>query len=172
MRETPERLVTACAVAGAALFQAAAIIGALHAGRFADPLVALLALQAIVAAAEAVAFRRLLPEPLREPRRTVLLHLWLACMLVPCVGGLIEVFAAAWGKWVPMRRSLRDAGIVGRPEFVSYLVSRAAPGSGERSAESGASESESRRNSVIESRNVVGRVNRSFSSRSWESRKR
>lgn len=132
MLETRERLVTGCAVAGAALLQAAAIVGALHAGRFADPLAALLALQAIVAAAEAVAFRRLLPEPLREPRRTVLLHLWLACMLVPCVGGLIEVFAAAWGKWVPMRRSLRDAGIVGRPEFVSYLVSRVAHGSGAR----------------------------------------
>ncbi|PMS23904.1 hypothetical protein C0Z18_01755 [Trinickia dabaoshanensis] len=132
MLDNRERLITGLALAGAALLQAAAIVGALHAGRFADPLVALLVLQAIVAAAEAVAFRRLLPLELREPRRTVLLHLWLASMLVPCVGGLIEVLAAAWGKWVPMRRSLRDPGIVGRPEFVSYLVSRVAHGGGAR----------------------------------------
>ncbi|MGN6651870.1 hypothetical protein [Trinickia sp.] len=132
MREVRSTVITVLALAGAIALQAAAVAGALHAGRFADPLAALLALQAVVAIAEAIAFRRLLPLELREPRRSVLLHLWLGCMLVPCVGGLIEVLAATWGKWVPMRRSLRDAGVVGRPEFVSYLVSRVAHGGGAR----------------------------------------
>ncbi len=132
MRDARSIAITVLAVAGAALLQVAAIIGALHVAHFADPFATLLALQTIVAAAEAVAFRRLLPLELREPRWKVLLHLWLACALVPCVGGLIEVLAAAWGKWVPMRRGLQDVDVVSRPEFVSYLVSRVAHGGGGR----------------------------------------
>lgn len=132
MRDTRATAITVLAVAGAALLQIGAIAGALRAARFADPLATLIALQAIVAIAEAIALRRLLPRELREPRRGVLLHLWLACLFVPCAGGLIEVLAAAWGKWVPMRRDLQDAGVAGRPEFVSYLVSRVAHGGGAR----------------------------------------
>lgn len=132
MRNARYAAVTALLVVGAALLQVAAIAGALHARWFTDPLLALLALQAVAAAAEAIAFRRLLPRPLREPRGAVLLHLWLVCLFVPCVGGLIEVLAAAWGKWIPMRRGLQNVGVVGRPEFVSYLVSRVAHGGGAR----------------------------------------
>jgi hypothetical protein len=132
MRDPLAIAMTALAVAGAALLQIGAIVGVLRVGHFADALAAMLALQALAAAAEAFAFRRLLPRELREPRRKVLLHLWLACLLVPCVGGLIVVLAAAWGKWVPMRRGLQDVGIVSRPEFVSYLVSRVAHGGGAR----------------------------------------
>ncbi|HEX7682402.1 MAG TPA: hypothetical protein VF446_02510 [Trinickia sp.] len=132
MRNTRYAAVTALAVAFAVVLQIGAIVGVLQAPHVVDPLLALLALQAVAAAAEAIAFRRLLPQELREPRRTALLHLWLACLLVPCVGGLIVVLAAAWGKWVPMRRPLQNVGVVGRPEFVSYLVSRVAHGGGAR----------------------------------------
>jgi len=116
----------------AVLLQSAALWGAWHPPAWANPLALFFLLQAFAAAAEAVVFRRMLPAAQREPRAAVLAHLWLLSFLAPCVGGLIEVLVTAVGAWMPLPRQSRSIATLGRPTFVSHLVSRVVHGAGAR----------------------------------------
>ncbi|PYE17203.1 hypothetical protein [Paraburkholderia silvatlantica] len=116
----------------AALLQGAAFWSAFHPPAGLGPLACFLALQALAAAAEALLFRRLMPAAQREPSRAALLHLWALSFFVPCAGGLLEVLASVAGARLAIAREARTTDIVGRPEFVSHLVSRVSHAAGTR----------------------------------------
>lgn len=101
------------------------------AGAF-DPLLHFLALQAVAGAAEALAFRSLLPQRYREPRAVSLLFLWLFCTFVPVFGGLIVLVSCIWAALFPASKESGELDDVARPEFVTYLVSRVQHGGGAR----------------------------------------
>ncbi|MFC5427325.1 hypothetical protein ACFPTO_00635 [Paraburkholderia denitrificans] len=116
----------------AALLQGLAVWGALHPPAGIGALACFLLLQAPAAAAEAVVLRRMLPAAKREPRRGALLHLWALSFFVPGVGGLLEVIASYAGAGLAIARPSRELDLVGRPEFVSHLVSRVSHAAGAR----------------------------------------
>lgn len=116
----------------AALLQGAALWSGFDPPAGLPALACFLALQAFAAAAEAVLFRRLLPAAQREPRSAALLHLWALSFFMPCVGGLLEVLASAAGSRSGAPREAGATGLVGRPEFVSHLVSRVSHAAGSR----------------------------------------
>ena len=127
-----EVLALIVAVPVAVLFQGVALHYLLHPSALAEPLTAFLGAQALAAAGQAVVFRRLLPAAQRFPRGAVLAQLWLLSFLVPCVGGLLEVVVTACGVWLPLPGKSRAMTTLGRPAFVSYLVSRVSHGGGAR----------------------------------------
>ncbi|WP_395063540.1 hypothetical protein [Paraburkholderia silvatlantica] len=116
----------------AALLQGVAFWSAFHPPAGLAPLACFLALQALAAAAEALLFRRLMPAAQREPSRAALLHLWALSFFVPCAGGLLEVLASVAGARLATAREARATDVVGRPEFVSHLVSRVSHAAGTR----------------------------------------
>ncbi len=116
----------------AMLLQGSALWSVFHPPAGVEPLACFLALQALAAAAEAVLFRCLMPTARQEPRGGVLLHLWTLSFFAPCVGGLLEVLASVAGARLAIARESRPIDIVGRPEFVSHLVSRVSHTAGAR----------------------------------------
>lgn len=96
------------------------------------PFLIYLAWQCVAGFAEAVMFRECLPYEYRFPRKATLLLLWLACTLVPLLGGFIILFACGWAKWFPGTVPSPQIVIVPRPTFVSNLVSQVTHGSGAR----------------------------------------
>ncbi|MFX1716140.1 hypothetical protein [Paraburkholderia sp. A1RO-5L] len=132
----PNAMPLVLALPLAVLLQGAALWSALHpnAGSVipAGPLANALLLQALAAAAEAIVFRAMLPAAQREPGRTALAHLWVLSFFVPCVGGLLEVLASHAGARLAIARQSRALDVVGRPEFVSHLVSRVSHAAGAR----------------------------------------
>jgi polysaccharide biosynthesis protein PelE len=116
----------------AALLQGAALWSAFHPPAGFEPLACFLVLQVFAAAAEAVLFRRMMPAAQQEPRRAALAHLWALSFFAPCVGGLLEVLASRIGAKLAIARASREIDAVGRPEFVSHLVSRVSHAAGAR----------------------------------------
>lgn len=116
----------------AALLQGAALWSAFHPPAGFEPLACFLVLQALAAAAEAVLFRRMMPAAQQEPRRAALAHLWALSFFAPCVGGLLELLASRIGARLAIARDARETDVVGRPEFVSHLVSRVSHAAGAR----------------------------------------
>ncbi|WP_347558150.1 hypothetical protein [Robbsia sp. KACC 23696] len=98
----------------------------------AGPFLIYLAWQCVAGFAEAVMFRECLPYEYRFPRKATLLLLWLACTLVPLLGGFIILFACGWARWFPGTVRSPQIVIVPRPTFVSNLVSQVTHGSGAR----------------------------------------
>ncbi|GAB7535191.1 tetratricopeptide repeat protein [Burkholderia sp. 3C] len=103
-----------------------------RAGAHLDPFLAGLALQALAAAVQAWLLRPILPARYREPRRATLWLLWALLMFMPLVGGLLVLASCAWAAWFPAERENDRLAEVGRPEFITHLVSRVAHGGGAR----------------------------------------
>lgn len=97
-----------------------------------DPFLALVALTFGLGMVEAWLVRAMLPPAYREPRGWTLLWLWLACSLVPVLGGVVVLVGCLWAAWFPGEDRSRGYGEVARPQFVSYLISRVSHGGGAR----------------------------------------
>jgi hypothetical protein len=121
---------------GCVLVQALAWWAFAHAGARVgprvDPLVTGFALQVLAAAVQAFLLRPLLPARYREPRRAAFWLLWALLTFVPLAGGLIVFASCVWAAWFPAARANDRLTEVGRPEFVTHLVSRVAHGGGAR----------------------------------------
>lgn len=103
-----------------------------RAGTRLDPLVLGLVLQALAAAAQAHLLRPMLPAPYRERRGATFWLLWALLMFMPIAGGLVVLASCAWATWFPAARENDWIADVGRPEFITHLVSRVSHGGGAR----------------------------------------
>jgi len=97
-----------------------------------DPFLTMVALTFGFGIVEAWLVRAILPDTYREPRGWTLLWLWLACSLVPVLGGLVVLVGCIWAACFPAEDTSRRYGEVARPQFVSYLISRVSHGGGAR----------------------------------------
>ncbi|ACR30069.1 hypothetical protein [Burkholderia glumae] len=119
-------------VAGCLLAEALVWRAAGRAGADFDPLLAGLALQALAAAVQAWLLLPMLPSRYREPRRASFALLWALLTFMPLAGGMLVLASCAWAALLPAERENDRLAEVGRPEFITHLVSRVAHGGGAR----------------------------------------
>lgn len=90
-----------------------------------DPFVLFFLIQAVAGLAQAIVCRAFQPIRYREPRGWAILLLWLLCTFVPLFGGLVVLASVLWTAWFPGTSESDQLIDVPRPQFVTYLVSRA-----------------------------------------------
>ncbi|MEK6346950.1 MAG: hypothetical protein V4764_05695, partial [Burkholderia sp.] len=103
-----------------------------RAGTRVDPLAVGLVLQGLAAAAQAHLLRPMLPPPYRARRGATFWLLWALLVFMPVAGGLVVLASCAWAAWFPAVRASDRIAEVGRPEFITHLVSRVSHGGGAR----------------------------------------
>ena len=104
MSKLVSALVNVLLFAGYVLVETLAYQGFLHAPAGIDPLLAGIVAQALVAFAQALLLRWMLPTRYREPRFWTLLLLWVLCTFVPLGAGFVLLTSCLWAAWFPGTR--------------------------------------------------------------------